>query len=34
MDANEIEELLYEADPQQSGQVYYQAFVDNMFLYD
>jgi len=34
MDANEINELLYEADPNNSGYVYYENFVSMLFLWD
>jgi calmodulin len=34
MDPNEIEELLYEGDPGQSGYVQYDEFVSKLFMWD
>ncbi|KAF2073865.1 hypothetical protein CYY_004825 [Polysphondylium violaceum] len=34
MPAEEIEEMIYEADPQNTGYVQYQSFVGMLFLWD
>eukprot|EP00012_Vannella_robusta_P004575 CAMPEP_0206204116 /NCGR_PEP_ID=MMETSP0166-20121206/13303_1 /ASSEMBLY_ACC=CAM_ASM_000260 /TAXON_ID=95228 /ORGANISM="Vannella robusta, Strain DIVA3 518/3/11/1/6" /LENGTH=77 /DNA_ID=CAMNT_0053623623 /DNA_START=18 /DNA_END=251 /DNA_ORIENTATION=+ len=34
MDANEIEDLIYEADTQGDGNIYYENFAEQLFAWD